>query len=147
MVLERLAALLDALDPALSVLIGKGGVVVSLRREEVRLDIQAEFSTALSTDAIWRSMRPTVAFTTFSTVLRASFSIIFDVLNATKAAMARKIVAVTATTAKLMRSAERIFDCIELVFISTPLRKRYIPACRPQGRNLPLCHPPSLPRS
>ena len=43
-------------------------------------------------------MRPTVAFTTFSTVLRASRSIIFDVLSATKDAMATNSAAVTATT-------------------------------------------------
>ena len=54
------------------------------------------------------SMRPTVAFTTFSTVLRASFSIIRDVLNATKDAMATKNSAVTTTTGMLAR----LTDCI-----------------------------------
>jgi hypothetical protein len=63
-------------------------------------------------------MRPTVAFTTFSTVLRASLSIIFDVLNATKTAMARKSVAVTATTAKLIRSTERVFNRAEFALVN-----------------------------
>ena len=63
-------------------------------------------------------MRPTVAFTTFSTVLRASFSIIFDVLNATKTAMARKSVAVTVTTATLILSTERAFNRAGFAFVN-----------------------------
>ena len=53
-------------------------------------------------------MRPTVAFTTFSTVLRASRSIIFDVLSATKDAMATKSAAVTTTTGMLARLTDFI---------------------------------------
>ena len=65
--------------------------------------IHSEFFTALSTDTMRPSMCPTVDLTTFSTVLRASRSIIRAVLNATKDAMATKSAAVTTTTGMLAR--------------------------------------------